>query len=470
MKFNSLEYILLLVTTLVLFFRLPYRGRLLLLIASSILFYAFWNIPLVSLIFISAIVDFTAGQMIARSQHKGRRVGFLLLSLLTNLGLLGYFKYANFFVENIQMALGGTSEGRYLEILLPPGISFYTFQTMSYTIDVYRGKIQPTRSFLRFFLYVCFFPQLVAGPIERAAHLLKQFDHAARRRLSLENFVIGARMIIWGMFKKVVFADYCGLIADRVYANPGGFDGWSAIVATYAFTLQIYCDFSAYSEIARGSARLFGIDLMQNFDQPYLTTDISTFWRRWHISLSTWIRDYLYFPLGGSRCGKSRALMNLVITMALSGLWHGAAWNFVIWGLFHGVLLLLTALLTRQVFFQVFRGRAGRAWRLLAWFVNFHLVVFGWILFRVNAMADTWTILGRIAASVGSLQLPTRGQATFVLFTGLFVLGSYLKRRYQVLQRIDQNATVSVLFYGLLIIGMLLFSLPDGPQFIYFQF
>ena len=387
MKFNSLEYLLLLLATCLLYFGAGYRARLVLLIAASLIFYAAWSVPLVSLIVISAVVDYAAGRLLGRAGdgETRRRKAILGLSLSVNLGLLAYFKYANFFLDNIHEVFGlGPGDG-FVDVLLPPGISFYTFQTMSYTIDVYRRKIEPTTSFLRFFLYVSFFPQLIAGPIERAGHLLVQFDLAAQRRFRVENLVSGAQLIVWGMFKKVVIADQCGRLVDRVYADPGAYDGWSALVATYAFALQIYCDFSAYSEIARGSARIFGVDLMRNFDQPYLTGDVAEFWRRWHISLSNWFRDYVYIPLGGSRSGKARTLVNLTITMFLSGLWHGAAWTFVLWGLFHGLLLLLEAQVGRRV-----RARLpdSALVRLGSWALCFHLVSFGWILFRADSVAQ----------------------------------------------------------------------------------
>ena len=470
MKFNSLPFFLLLGITLLLYYNLRRTGRLIVLIAASIIFYAFWNIPLVSLIVISAVVDYTAGLSIERNEAQWKRRLFLIMSLATNLGLLGYFKYANFFVDNIRAAMGNSSDTLYLNIILPPGISFYTFQTMSYTIDVYRKKITPTRSFLRFFVYVSFFPQLVAGPIERASHLLTQFDYTAKNRFSLDNFVTGSRMIVWGMFKKVIFADYCGGLVDRVYNSPGAFDGWSALVATYAFTLQIYCDFSAYSEIARGSARLFGIDLMQNFDQPYLTTNISDFWRRWHISLSTWIRDYIYIPLGGGRCSKSRKLINLVITMLLSGLWHGAAWNFIVWGLYHGVLLLFTAVIGRRKWFRAIGERLGISWTILCWFINIHLVIMGWILFRISSFSDFGVIISNIGTSIISFSPCSLNQLLFILFTLLFMSGSHVVRKYNVFERINRDMALSTVFYTTLIVIMLLFAKGDGPQFIYFQF
>ncbi|HLT39929.1 MAG TPA: MBOAT family protein, partial [Enhygromyxa sp.] len=420
---------------------------------------------------ISALVDFSAGRALDRYSQPRQRKLLLAASLIANLGLLGYFKYANFFLANIHALVDLGPGAAVLDVVLPPGISFYTFQTMSYTIDVYRGKIRPTTSFLRFFLYVSFFPQLIAGPIERAGHLLVQFDQAATRKFSAENLVSGAQMIVWGMFKKVVIADHCGRLVDQVYANPAGYDGWSALVATYAFTLQIYCDFSAYSEIARGSARIFGVDLMRNFDQPYLTGNIADFWRRWHISLSNWFRDYVYIPLGGNQKGRARTLANLTITMLLSGLWHGAAWTFVIWGLFHGLLLLLDAQL----------GRALRArWagtvvtRFAGWFLCFHLVAFGWILFRAEGLEQFRVVVGSIAHDLGRVWAggpgPSDEQLLFIAGVFGFVAISAIDRKYRLLHRIWSSASASVVFATILIVAMLLLALPDGPAFIYFQF
>jgi D-alanyl-lipoteichoic acid acyltransferase DltB (MBOAT superfamily) len=467
-EFNSLEYVLLLGVTSVLFFGAGYRARLGILIVASLIFYAAWNVPLVSLIIVSAAVDYTAARMLGRHTRPGARKAILAVSLVLNLGLLGYFKYANFFLANVHELLGHEAgEGQLLDIVLPPGISFYTFQTMSYTIDVYRRKLSPTTSFLRFFLYVTFFPQLIAGPIERAGHLLVQFDHAATRPFRVENLVVGGQMIVWGMVKKVLVADHCGRVADRVFADPGGFDGWSALVAVYAFTLQIYCDFSAYSEIARGSARIFGIDLMRNFDQPYLASNISEFWRRWHISLSNWFRDYVYIPLGGSQRGRVRTLINLVITMFLSGLWHGAAWTFVIWGLYHGVLLLVTALLGKRIAKRLGGGTLAAA---LGWLLTFHLVVIGWIMFRAADMAQFREVLAAIGGALTSGSGPTGVQALFFAGTFAFVGMTALERRHQLLDRVWASPIGSVVLATVAIVAMLLLGLPDGPAFIYFQF
>jgi D-alanyl-lipoteichoic acid acyltransferase DltB (MBOAT superfamily) len=462
MAFDSLEYLLLLLATLGVFPLLRGGARIWMLVAASLLFYAAWSVPLVSLIAVSGVVDFQVGRRIHSATEQAAKRRWLALSLVTNLGLLGFFKYANFFLDNLRVVFGDTAAWPALEVALPPGISFYTFQTLSYSIDIYRGRIEPAERFGRYFLYVSFFPQLVAGPIERAGRMLGQFAAVERHRVRAEDLVAGFRLIAWGLFKKMVIADHCGLIADRVYTDPGAFDGWAVLVATYAFTLQIYCDFSAYSEIARGSARLFGVRLMINFDQPYLVGNVRDFWRRWHISLSTWFRDYVYFPLGGRRVGRARALTNLAITMFLSGLWHGAAWNFVLWGLFHGVLLLLHALVSERGGWQAAMTRAGVLGRLATWVVTFHLVVLGWMLFRVDGLADLHTLL----AALGDLGAgPTSAQLGFIAATFGFLALSALERA-----RLDADPALSAVAYATALVAAVALALPDGPQFIYFQF
>lgn len=471
MQFDSLAYLLLLFVTLVGFYGLRARGRLLVVIVASLVFYGTWSVKFLGLIVISAVVDYACGLALVSPKVRRRRL-VLLLSVVTNLGILGYFKYANFFIANVQAVFGDLVPGSVIEVVLPPGISFYTFQTMSYTIDVYRGQLRPTRSFARFFVYVSFFPQLVAGPIERASRLLPQLEQALHVRWSAANLLVGTRLIVWGMFKKVVIADHCASLVEPVYGNPGAHDGWAMLVATYAFTLQIYCDFSAYSEIARGSARLLGVELMHNFDQPYLVHNVRDFWRRWHISLSEWFRDYVYRPLGGNRCGRARTLANLTATMFLSGLWHGAAWSFVLWGLYHGLLLLLHALwsswkgapvLLRRVLGSVL----GRG---LAWLLTFHLVVVGWVLFRVDHLRDASTIMDAVLHAPLSGSLPTGPQALFFAAVAGFLVLSALARRHRLRDRIDGSPAIALLFYGAALIATLTLGPDAGPQFIYFQF
>jgi D-alanyl-lipoteichoic acid acyltransferase DltB (MBOAT superfamily) len=470
-QFDSLAYLLLLLATLVGFYGLRARGRLLVITIASLVFYGTWSVKFLGLIVVSSVVDYVCGLLMdVRGTDARRRKAILLTSVVVNLGILGYFKYANFFIDNAKALLGDLVPGGVIEVVLPPGISFYTFQTMSYTIDVYRGQIRPTRSFARFFVYVSFFPQLVAGPIERAARLMPQLEQALRVRFHAANLVAGTRLIVWGMFKKVVIADACASLVEPVYAAPAAYDGWAALVATYAFTLQIYCDFSAYSDIARGSARLLGVELMLNFDQPYLARNVQEFWRRWHISLSEWFRDYVYLPLGGSRRGRARTLVNLTATMFLSGLWHGAAWNFVVWGLFHGVLLLLHALWAGRERTRALGRRLGIAGAGLSWLVTFQLVVVGWVLFRVDALADAGTILGAMAAVPFSGTLPSGPQLWFFAAVGVFLAASALTRKLRWRERIDADPAAALLFYGAALLATLTLGAEGGPQFIYFQF
>ncbi|MEM7230001.1 MAG: MBOAT family O-acyltransferase, partial [Planctomycetota bacterium] len=343
MQFNSLHFaaFFALVLTAVAASRSHVRVRNCIILAASYYFYGSWDYRFLSLIVISTLIDYACGRMLnvrtmqdqppARSR-RDRAV--LAVSLCSNLGILGFFKYFDFFVTSTSAMLeelGVTVHVSTLNIILPVGISFYTFQTLSYTIDLYRGKVRTEDSLLNFAVYVAYFPQLVAGPIERARHLLPQVQspHAVDwAQLNSGFFLIG-----WGLFKKVVIADNIAVIVDLVFASETN-TGLSTVLGVYAFAIQIYCDFSGYVDIARGAARCMGFDLMQNFNLPYFATNPSDFWRRWHISLSTWLRDYLYIPLGGSKCGRTRTYINLMLTMVLGGLWHGAAWTFVVWGIY----------------------------------------------------------------------------------------------------------------------------------------
>jgi alginate O-acetyltransferase complex protein AlgI len=346
MPFNSFAFAVFLPTVLLLYWALPKRGQNLLLLGASYFFYGYWDWRFLSLLAISTVVDYTAALRIERehggldSTSRRRKKVWLLASLCTNLGLLGFFKYFNFFADSfaeLLASLGLTVNPMYLSVVLPVGISFYTFQTMSYTIDVYRGRMPATRRFFDFALYVSFFPQLVAGPIERAAVLLPQILN--HRCFSRVQFLDGTHLIFWGLFKKVFVADNLAPVADRIFA-AGSCSAAETLLAAYAFAFQIYCDFSGYSDIARGCAKCMGFELMLNFDHPYVAENPREFWQRWHISLSTWLRDYLYIPLGGNRGGNLLMYRNLALTMLLGGLWHGAAWTFVIWGAYQGVLLI----------------------------------------------------------------------------------------------------------------------------------
>jgi alginate O-acetyltransferase complex protein AlgI len=470
MTFDSFEYALLLALVVPLFIVLPGRMRAGLLLLASFGFYAVWSIEMTALIVVSALVDFTIGLLLAKTDDKLRRKLLLIISITVNLGILGYFKYKGFFLENLH-ALGLVEPGSWVEVLLPPGISFYTFQTMSYSIDVYRRELEPTRKLGHFMLFVCFYPQLIAGPIERAASLLPQLGSLGERRITGSDIDAGLRLIILGLFKKVVVADYAGTLADRAFADPGAVGGWTLLCACYLFTLQIYFDFSAYSEIAKGSARLVGVELVWNFDQPYLSRNVAEFWRRWHISLSTWFRDYVYKPLGGSRVGKARVLFNLTATMFLSGLWHGAAWNFVLWGLFHGLLLLLHHQLADRRPFVVLRERWPIATSAVAWFSTLHLVIFGWLLFRVDALADVGTALtsmGRIFIGRADAIRPVELGVILGFFAIVGV--QYVVRRTRLFERLPASATLSLVVYATMAVLAILLARDQAPQFIYFQF
>jgi D-alanyl-lipoteichoic acid acyltransferase DltB (MBOAT superfamily) len=404
MLFNSFEYAFFLVVVLAVYHVSRRRTQNVLLLLASYWFYGAWDARFLVLIWISTVVDYVVGLRVAAARaatpQRATRP-WLVLSLATNLGLLGFFKYFGFFVDSAVSFLDGFGIGvsaTTLNIILPVGISFYTFQTLSYTIDVWRGKLEPTRNFVDFALFVAFFPQLVAGPIERASHLLPQIQRD--RRVTADDVSAGLYLILVGLVRKVVIADTAGLIADRYFADPTGYGGIELLAGIVLYSLQIYGDFAGYSNIARGSARLLGFDLMRNFRHPYFSASVTEFWQRWHISLSTWLRDYLYIPLGGNRAGPRRTYVNLMATMLLGGLWHGASWNFVIWGGLHGLYLAAHRMLTAR------RMRLGRpAWsRPAGVAVTLPLVAFTWLTFRLTDLNLIGEYLAGLARwSVGDI-------------------------------------------------------------------
>ncbi|MGI9286670.1 MAG: MBOAT family O-acyltransferase [Pseudomonadales bacterium] len=383
MVFNSVEFGIFLVSLLYLYFSV-FRGdkqRDVLLLVASYIFYMAWYWTYAGLIFLSSIVDFFIGKKLYKEQDQKRKKLFLFASLATNLSLLGIFKYFNFFSDTtatIFSGLGFQVDVWHHELLLPVGISFYTFQTLSYTLDIYRGKIKPEPKFIKFATYVAFFPQLVAGPIVRAADFLPQLN----RKLAVtdKQIQLGLSLICLGLIKKVCIADTLALLAvDAAFENPQQFSSLDLLFSLYAYAFQIYCDFSGYSDIAIGVAMLFGFKFPVNFNKPYLSASPSEFWTRWHISLSSWLRDYLYISLGGNRGTSLMTYRNLFLTMLLGGLWHGAAMNFILWGIFHGSILILYRLLKVS-------NATTTSGLFLQRFIFFHLVVFGWLLFRVTSM------------------------------------------------------------------------------------
>ena len=395
MPFNSLEFFLFFITVLLLYYSLPHRWQNRMLLAASYFFYGWWDWRFLCLILISTSTDFFCSLQMDRHRNDESKWRFLALSIIVNITILCFFKYWNFFTENLAdvlSLLGLQTSMHTLSVILPVGISFYTFKTISYSVDVYRGEIEPAHNFLDYALFVAFFPQLVAGPIERAKNLLPQI--AGERRFNSRQFGEGLQLIFWGLFKKVFVADNLGLMVDQIYGNPQA-SGTEYIIATWAFAFQIYGDFSGYSDMARGLSKCMGFEIMQNFRQPYVATSPSDFWRRWHISLSTWLRDYLYIPFGGNKKGQAKTYRNLMLTMLLAGLWHGAAWNFVFWGGYHGLLLVVQRLVKAERKPEKDVNTSLLSQMIRA-FIMFQLVCIGWIFFRAQSLDHILSIMGKV--------------------------------------------------------------------------
>lgn len=482
MLFNSFEFCCIffpLVTAL--YFLLPHRFRWMLLLAASCWFYmAFVPVYILILAFTIA-VDYVSGILIERSQGRRRR-GWLTASIVANVGVLAVFKYWNFLNQNIGAvfeAMGWSHGVPDLGMLLPIGLSFHTFQSLSYTIEVYRGRQPAERHVGLFALYVMFYPQLVAGPIERPMNLLRQLH--LRFDVDYDRIAGGLKQMLWGFFKKLVIADRCAQIVNLVYDDPSGFDGWATLLATYLFALQIYCDFSGYTDIALGAARVMGFDLMVNFRTPYRSASIGEFWGRWHISLSTWFRDYLYIPLGGNRVGRSRWYLNLFFVFLVSGLWHGANWTYVAWGALHGSYLILALV------FAGFWARVNTATglerrpglkRALNVLVTFHLVLIAWVLFRAKDFGDAWTIFsqwtGSLRGGLGVMDVARSiHHGIFILtiaFAALFLLLDPIGDRWVKREAPMPSRAVDRIFHAALLVACLLFGFFGKLEFIYFQF
>jgi D-alanyl-lipoteichoic acid acyltransferase DltB (MBOAT superfamily) len=404
MLFNSLQFAVFFFVVTALYFLLPPRQRWVLLLGASCYFYmAFVPVYILILAF-TIVVDYVAGRWIECSTGRRRRM-CLLASLVANIGTLAFFKYFNFLNHNLTTLLGWGGLANpipHLNIILPIGLSFHTFQAMSYTIEVYRGRQPAERHFGIYALYVMFYPQLVAGPIERPQNLLHQFRQA--HRFNYARITDGLRLMGWGLFKKVVVADRLAEVVDRVYAAPGQYPGLGVALATFFFAYQIYCDFSGYSDMALGAARVMGFDLMRNFRRPYGAANIQEFWRCWHISLSSWFRDYLYFPLGGSRVSRGRLCANVLIVFTVSGLWHGANWTFVIWGVLHGLFMLLYLLVKANA--TNARDAQTTTTCLRQWLARtatFGGVCLAWVFFRADSPAIAWECLGKVCGTVSEL-------------------------------------------------------------------
>jgi alginate O-acetyltransferase complex protein AlgI len=470
MVFNSLEFVVFFAAVYALYRVLPHRPQNWLLLVASYYFYAAWDWRFLSLLVGSTVVDYSVALYLGRRHDDAHRRRVLWISIAFNLGVLGFFKYYGFFAENLGVLLESAGIGGALptlQVVLPIGISFYTFMTLSYVIDVYRREIAPTRDLLDFAVFVAFFPHLVAGPILRASSLIPQI--AQPRRPTRAQMSDGAWLVGWGLVKKVLVADNLARIADAVFANPAP-SALEVLVGVYAFAFQIYGDFSGYTDIARGISKWMGIELNLNFLFPYFVRSPQAFWKHWHISLSTWLRDYLYVPLGGNRGSTARTYRNLMITMILGGLWHGAAWPFVIWGVYQGALLVAYRWAGER--WQGARWIAaldGPAGRILGWAVMFHLTCYGWLIFR----ADSASTIARMTAALGRWDGSV--PATLALEWLFYSAPLLLVHGYEAWRR-DLHAVPSLplLPRYVTVVGLayltLLFGEFGGSQFIYFQF
>jgi len=468
MIFNSVHFIFFFIVTTILYYALPHRFRWAFLLAISCYFYMVFRPIYILILAGTIVVDYVAGLFLESTTNPRRKKIFLVASIIANVGVLAVFKYYNFINDNLTELLGVfhlKNEIPMLRILLPIGLSFHTFQAMSYTIEVYRGKQQAEKHFGMYALYVMFYPQLVAGPIERPQNILHQLKEKVV--FNYDHIVSGLKLILWGLFVKVVIADRLSIYVDIVYNSPEHHSAISSLVATLFFTFQIYCDFSGYSSIAIGCAKVLGIDLMINFRRPYMSTSVREFWSRWHISLSTWFRDYLYIPLGGNRVSLYRNMFNLFFVFLVSGLWHGANWTFIIWGALHGFYLMLEIMFDRLL-------PSVKLPRPIRWILHFVLVAIAWVFFRASNFQTAKQILKNIYTfKPGPLYI---GNASYLVYSFLLILFLFaaeynaekLNNRYAWLY--SERKVLRWSAYLLLILTLLSIGVFNGGQFIYFQF
>jgi D-alanyl-lipoteichoic acid acyltransferase DltB (MBOAT superfamily) len=489
MLFNSLDFAIFFPLVFVFYWIVAKNktARNVFLLVASYFFYGWWDWRFLFLIVISSLVDYVVGYQLSKTSiHKHRKL-LLGLSLLVNLGFLCYFKYTNFFIETFIDSFrlfGKTIEVSTLNIILPVGISFYTFQTLSYTIDVYRNQLKPTKDILSFFAFVAFFPQLVAGPIERASHLLPQFYRTYR--FNYEMVKSGLLLMAFGLFKKMVIADRVAILVNQVYNNPSEYYGYETILATVFFAFQIYCDFSGYSDIAIGIGRTMGFDLMKNFDSPYFSKSITEFWRRWHISLSTWFRDYVYIPLGGNRKGEARTYFNLFAVFLISGLWHGAAMTFLIWGAIHGLIIMLEKALSplrTYTYNTLGVNRDSFSNKLVFAGITFFIVCISWVFFRAKSLKDALSIITNSLADnyeglyYGGLFKLGLDRAEFwvaiVAIVVLLLFDLFHKKKAAIKWLSSQNMVFRYFVYVCIVFVILIFGVYGDmapTEFIYFQF
>lgn len=483
MLFNSIDFVIFLPIVFLLYWFVANKNLKLqnfLIVVASYIFYGWWDWRFLSLILFSTLVDYSVGRRLLNEENTAKRKILLWVSILVNFGFLGFFKYYNFFLDNFVTAFsffGKQINAQGLNIILPVGISFYTFQTLSYTIDVYKRKLEPTKDFIAFSAFVSFFPQLVAGPIERATNLLPQFYK--KRIFEYDKAVDGLRQILWGLFKKIVIADNSAQIANEIFNNSTDYSGSTLLLGALFFTFQIYGDFSGYSDIAIGTSRLFGFDLKQNFAFPYFSRDIAEFWRRWHISLSTWFRDYLYIPLGGSRGGTWMKIRNTFAIFIISGFWHGANWTFIVWGILNAVYFLPLLLLKKN---RTNTNTVGQEKHLpsikefLQIGLTFSLTILAWVFFRAesieHALSYLSTIFSKSLLSFPRFPLINLAFNTLILIT-IFVVIEWVGRNKQYAIENTFNIKHNYLRYSLyiaIVIAIMVMGNFNENQFIYFQF
>lgn len=478
MQFNSLAYAIFLPIVFALYWMLPNKYRWILLMIASYYFYMSWNPKYVVLILFTTFVSYMAAIMVEKTESIKKRKVILIFSVLVCLAVLFVFKYYNFAIESIAIIMKKIAipmNAATLRLVLPVGISFYTFQTLSYVIDVYRGEIKAEKHFGIYATFVSFFPQLVAGPIEKASNLLPQIKD--KHEFSYDEAVYGLRLILWGLFKKIVVADTLGKCVDKVYLDVYSYQGIDLAFAIVFFTIQIYCDFSGYSDIAIGTAKLMGIKLMTNFKSPYFSTSIKEFWARWHISLSSWFKNYVYIPLGGNRCSKIKHYRNLLITFLASGLWHGASWTFVVWGGMHGFV---------QVFEDIFKKSLGaiksnKITKFILGIIVFGLCNVGWVFFRADTFAEAFYVLRHFLDGVSNLSgyyhnhIGLNHTKYLIIFIGIALVGmfDYYSLKVDVINWFASKPKWLRLIIQYMIILLTLWVSVDNlgsNQFVYFQF
>lgn len=473
MLFNTEIFFIFFLAVFGLYVILPHRWQNLLLLAACYVFYGSWDWRFMSLIAFTTATDFFLARRIHSAAGAGPRKAWLAASITVNVAILGFFKYCNFFIQSASSALqslGLNPSLAVLEVALPVGISFYTFKTLSYTVDVYRGKMAPTSSLSDYALYVSYFPQILAGPIDRAANLLPQISMP--RRVTAHGLTHGGYLVLWGLFQKVFVADNLARIVDPQFAAAGPYNGMAVLIAVYGYAFQLYCDFAACTNISRGLGLAMGFRTPQNFNLPYFSTNPSEFWRRWHITLSSWLRDYIYIPLGGNRAGDGRTYRNLVLTMLIGGLWHGAAWTFVAWGAFHGGMLVVHRWYREHVTRWVPSWRpAAAAVKVLKMFFFFNCVCVGWLLFRATSLTQAWEMFCSVfIAFEPKVKVLLQVFPLVFCCTTLLIVDAWQYLRNDPYVILRQPLPVRVAIYLVLVYSMVIFGINNAQSFIYQQF